>query len=383
MARVVLEHVTKTFSGRNGERIIALQDLNLTVGDKELLVVVGPSGCGKTTLLRLIAGLDEPTSGTLWMDEQSLNSASLATRDVAMVFQHPALYPHLSASENLTFGLRLRGYSKSEINRRASEVAEALGLTAYLERRPMALSGGQRQRVALGRVLVRHPKLILFDEPLSNLDPHLRHQLRLEISEILKRSGATAIYVTHDQAEAMLLGGRVAVLNQGVIQQLAQPLELYQRPANLFVAGFFGSPPMNFFNGTVRRSGEHFLFVMQPRVDDSSSTATKLHIVRGQESLLSSFVNQQLVLGLRPEHIRPGLTSNGAVGGENVLMAMVKAVENLGAETHLRLQQCGHEFIARGTGEESFAKGKALELEFKMDQAHFFDQASGVRIDCR
>ena len=251
MAQVVLEHLTKVFAGPRGEGIRAVDCVSLTVEDKELLVLLGPSGCGKTTTLRLIAGLEEATTGTVSIDGRVVNGVAPENRDIAMVFQNHALYPHMTAFENMAFGLKLRKVPRAEIAARVGEAAEILGLAACLERKPAALSGGERQRVALGRAMVRRPRVFLFDEPLSNLDAALRQQMRAEIARLRRRLVATMIYVTHDQDEALTLGDRIAVMKQGVIQQVADPMNLYRNPANLFVAGFVGSPPMNFFKGAV------------------------------------------------------------------------------------------------------------------------------------
>ena len=263
MAQVVLDHLTKVFQGPGRESIRAVDDACLVVEDKELLVLVGPSGCGKTTNLRLIAGLEEPTTGTISINGQVVNDLPPKARDIAMVFQNHALYPHMSAYDNMAFGLTLRHHPKAEISKRVKDAAQILELTACLDRKPAALSGGQRQRVALGRAIVRQPKLFLLDEPLSNLDAQTRLQMRAEIARLHTRLAATMIYVTHDQVEALTLGHRIAVLKAGVIQQVADPMTVYQQPANLFVAGFIGSPPMNFFHGTLLAKGGMFCFQEQ------------------------------------------------------------------------------------------------------------------------
>ena len=246
MARVVIENLTKVFKGLGGQVIRAVDNISLAAEDQEFLVLVGPSGCGKTTTLRLIAGLEEATHGTISIGGRIMNGVAPKDRDVAMVFQNYALYPHMSAYENMAFGLKLRRCPKAEIERRVNEAAELLGLNGCLKRQPHELSGGQRQRVAIGRAIVRRPRLFLFDEPLSNLDAPLRAQMRDEIARLHGQLGATIIYVTHDQVEAMTLGDRVVVMQRGVIQQVGEPEELYRRPANPFVAGFIGALPMNF-----------------------------------------------------------------------------------------------------------------------------------------
>ncbi len=258
MVRVVIENLSKIFKGAKGEEILVVNNANLTVEDKEFLVLVGPSGAGKSTTLRMIAGLEEISEGTVTIDGKVVNTVPPQDRDLAMVFQNYALYPHMTVFENLAFGLKLRKIPKTEINHRVQETAHMLGLASLLDRKPSALSGGERQRVALGRAIARQPKVFLFDEPLSNLDAPLRAQLRTEISKLHRRLEATMIYVTHDQAEAMMLGDRIAVMNEGVIQQVAAPMALYNSPANVFVAGFIGAPPMNLFHGIILQKGvEH------------------------------------------------------------------------------------------------------------------------------
>src|SRR5271170_4953657 len=254
MAKVLIENVSKIYAGDGGREVVAVENASLEVESEEFMVFVGPSGCGKTTTLRMIAGLEEITRGNVYIDGKRVNDTAPKDRDIAMVFQNYALYPHMTVYKNLAFGLELRGYPKKEIDERVQEAAQILGLTKeMLERRPKALSGGQRQRVALGRAIVRKPKVFLFDEPLSNLDAKMRVQMRAEISKLHKRLQATMIYVTHDQLEAMTMGDRICVMRDGLIMQVADPLTLYLKPDNMFVASFIGSPPMNFFKGTIRR----------------------------------------------------------------------------------------------------------------------------------
>src|SRR5882762_6985813 len=250
MANVILRSITKKINQN-----VIVDQVNLEIPDREFCVLVGPSGCGKSTTLRMIAGLEEITSGEVWIGNQLVNGVPPKDRDIAMVFQNYALYPHMTAYENMAFGLKLRGYNKKEIDARVRESAEILNLTHLLERKPKELSGGQRQRVAVGRAIVRKPKVFLFDEPLSNLDAKMRVSTRAEISKLHARLGVTMIYVTHDQVEAMTMGDRICVMKDGNIMQVAEPLRLYNHPANLFVAGFIGSPPMNFFKGTIRATG--------------------------------------------------------------------------------------------------------------------------------
>src|SRR5882762_7895638 len=256
MANVILRSITKKINQN-----VIVDQVNLEIPDREFCVLVGPSGCGKSTTLRMIAGLEEVTSGEVWIGNQLVNGVPPKDRDIAMVFQNYALYPHMTAYENMAFGLKLRGFKKKDIDARVRESAEILNLTHLLERKPKELSGGQRQRVAVGRAIVRKPKVFLFDEPLSNLDAKMRVSTRAEISKLHARLGVTMIYVTHDQVEAMTMGDRICVMKDGNIMQVAAPLELYNHPANLFVAGFIGSPPMNFFKGTIKRVGHHLGFV--------------------------------------------------------------------------------------------------------------------------
>src|SRR6266702_3731404 len=260
VARVVIEHLSKVFTGPRGESIHAVVDASLSVEDKEFVVLVGPSGCGKTTTLRLIAGLEEASSGVISIDGKVVNDLAPRDRDIAMVFQNYALYPHMSVYENMAFGLKVRNHPKEEIDKRVKEAAEILDLLPCLDRKPAALSGGQRQRVAVGRAIVRQPKVFLFDEPLSNLDAKMRVQMRTELTKLHQRLQATMIYVTHDQTEAMTMGDRIVVINDGVVQQTDAPLVLYNEPVNLFVAGFLGSPPMNFVKGTLKGESDSFVF---------------------------------------------------------------------------------------------------------------------------
>ena len=336
MAQVVLEHLTKVFQGPGGETVRAVEDAGLVVRDQELLVLVGPSGCGKTTTLRLIAGLEEPTAGTIALDGQVVNDLPPKDRDVAMVFQQHALYPHMTVYENLGFGLRLRHYPRAEIERRVSYAAQILDLAACPDRKPAALSGGQRQRVALGRAIVRRPKLFLLDEPLSNLDAQTRTQMRAEIARLQARLAATMIYVTHDQVEALTLGHRVAVMKDGVLQQVATPADLYRHPANRFVGGFIGSPPMNFFDGTLCGQGEAFVFQETARDGANPAARITVPVEAALAANLRGYVGKTVVCGVRPEHVRciPSLPGGpSGPGGETV----VEAVQALGSETYLHL----------------------------------------------
>jgi len=379
MAQVVLEHLTKVFQGPGGEMVRAVEDACLEVGDQELLVLVGPSGCGKTTTLRLIAGLEEPTAGTIALDGQVVNDLPPKDRDVAMVFQQHALYPHMSVYENLGFGLKLRHYPRAEIERRVSYAAQVLDLAACLDRKPAALSGGQRQRVALGRAIVRRPKLFLLDEPLSNLDAQTRTQMRTEIARLQTRLAATMIYVTHDQVEALTLGHRVAVMKDGVLQQVAAPAELYRHPASRFVGAFIGSPPMNFFDGTLCGQGEALVFQETARDGAAPAACVTVPVEAARAAGLRGYVGKTIVCGVRPEHVRcrPLLPGGPAgPGGETV----VEAVQALGSETYLHLAGQAGSFVARVPATEQFEANQRVSLAFDGQQAHFFNPLSGTAI---
>ncbi len=370
MARVAFEHVGKDFAGPRQERIGAVRNLNLTVADGELLVIVGPSGCGKTTTLRLLAGLETPDCGAIRLDGRSLEGVAPKDRDVAMMFQHHALLPHLTVFENMGFGLMLRKFPRAEIAARVRTAAEMLNLTGLLERKPAELSGGECQRAALGRALVRQPKVFLLDEPLSNLDAPLRVQLRAEIAAVRRRAGATMIYVTHDQAEALALADRVAVMRDGAVQQAAPPLELYQRPANRFVAGFIGAPAMNFFAGLLQRQNGAFLF----RGEGPDGLAVPVHDRHGAG--LPACMGKPVILGLRPEHITP---EGGADSGCRV-EALLERVETTGSECLVYLTNSGVGFVARAPAAFSAAAGHSIAVGFAMGEAHFFDAATGAAV---
>ena len=376
MARVVIEHFYKNYKGPGREDIVAVSDANLVVEDGEFLVLVGPSGCGKSTVLRTIAGLEEITQGAISIDGQIVNDLPPQARDVAMVFQNYALYPHMTVFENMAFGLKLRKLPKLEIQQRVQEAAAILGLAPLLDRLPKALSGGQRQRVAVCRAIVRKPKVFLFDEPLSNLDAQMRVQMRTEISRLHARLGATMIYVTHDQAEAMTMGDRIAVMKDGIIQQVAEPLRLYQQPANLFVAGFIGSPPMNFFKGVLLQKGDMLYFAEQ-NGRNISAAQTILRVDAPQNSRLAGYVGNPVVLGVRPENIANSLDESQR---ENGVAATVELVEPMGAETWLHLSTGAHRFIARVPAANKSAVNDQVSLTFDMAKAHFFDPVSELAV---
>ena len=363
MAKVELEQIGKIYPG--GTR--ALAECDLQIDDGELMVLVGPSGCGKSTLLRLVAGLETPTSGTIRLDGRVVNDLRPQQRNVAMVFQDYALYPYLSARRNLEFPLRMRGMARAERDERVERVAGLLDLAKLLDRLPKQLSGGQRQRVAMGRALVRDPSVFLLDEPLSNLDAKLRVQVRAEIKDLQERTRTTMVYVTHDQVEAMTLGHRVAVLHEGVLQQVAPPADLYAHPANVFVAGFIGTPPMNLLPAVISGdgSGQPTLRVAET---DLPLTGRKLPAA-----------GTRVTVGVRPEHLHLG--SDGA---RSNLTATVEHVENLGHESlvHVRLDSAGTDsppLVARISG-RPVAKGERLQIELDQDRIHLFAE-NGAAID--
>ena len=368
MSRVVIEHLTKSFRGPEGKPTHAVRDVTLTVEDKELLVLVGPSGCGKTTTLRLLAGLEDADSGTISIDGQVVSQLPPRERDVAMVFQHHALYPHMSAYENMALGLKLRRRPKLEIAQRVGEAAEMLDLADCLERKPKELSGGQCQRVALGRALVRRPKLFLFDEPLSNLDAPMRAQMRAELSKLHRRLGATMLYITHDQMEAMTLGERIAVMNDGALQQIEAPLELYHHPATLFVAGFIGFPPMNLFHGTLVRQGNAAFFQERTANPDNSGFALRLDPETAAQ--LDNFMGPPVILGLRPEHIT---ASSPATPAAQTVEAVAERLEPVGAEAWLHLRTAGHSLVARVQASCPAQPNQKVAVAFDPGQARFYD----------
>jgi multiple sugar transport system ATP-binding protein len=365
MGEVRLEQVRKVYA--NGQ--VAVAGADFQVADGELLVLVGPSGCGKSTLLRMIAGLESITSGTLWIDGQVVNERSPKDRDIAMVFQSYALYPHMTVAENLAFGLKLRRQPASDIERRVRDVAGKLGLSEMLERRPRVLSGGQRQRVALGRAIVRDPRVFLLDEPLSNLDAKLRLSMRTEIAKLQRTLRATMIYVTHDQIEAMTLGQRIVVLDGGVIQQIDTPMRLYELPANLFVAGFFGSPAMNFLRGTLLDEGGARLVCQ----DRALALGDLLHA----NPQLAERVGKEIVIGLRPEDIRIG---DARDTGGSQFAARLEYIEPVGNEAFLNLRFGPHEIVSRVPPTGLPPAGTEVRLRFLTSKLHCFHPELGHRL---
>jgi multiple sugar transport system ATP-binding protein len=359
MASVTYDHVTKQF----GE-VKAVNDLDLQVKDKEFLVLVGPSGCGKTTALRLLAGLEEVTRGEIKIGDRVVNDVAPKDRDIAMVFQSYALYPHMSVYDNMAFGLRLRKTPKSEIDRRVKEAGEILGIGGLLDRKPKQLSGGQRQRVALGRAIVREPKVFLMDEPLSNLDAKLRVQTRAEISKLHQRLETTFIYVTHDQTEAMTMGTRIAVMKDGVLQQLDTPQNLYDNPVNMFVAGFIGSPAMNFFDARVTGSREEVWL---------DAGAFKIPVPSDSREKLAGYLGRDVVFGMRPEDIHDRDYIPGKINGAPVT-ASVEVMEPMGSEIYLYLLSGKNSYVARVDPRSQGRPGAALEVMMNLDHLHVFDK---------
>ena len=359
MANVTIKNVSKIFPGN----VVAVDDVSLEIKDKEFVVLVGPSGCGKSTTLRMIAGLEEITKGEIYIDDRMVNYVAPKDRDIAMVFQNYALYPHMSVYKNLAFGLKLRKFSKEEIDKRVREAAEILGIETLLERKPKELSGGQKQRVAVGRAIVRKPKVFLFDEPLSNLDAKLRVQMRTEISKLHLRLQSTMIYVTHDQVEAMTMGDRIVVLKDGLIQQIDDPISLYDRPKNKFVAGFIGSPPMNFMDGTLLREGDDLYF---------TNNNFKLKVTNEAKDKLKDYKKLGVIFGIRPEDICDDkIIAN--VSAPVKIKARVEVVEPMGAELHLYLSSGNSTFIARLEPHVKAEVDDVKELIFDMSKTHFFD----------
>jgi multiple sugar transport system ATP-binding protein len=356
MATVEMKNLTKVYSGG----VKAVDKANINVADREFLVLVGPSGCGKTTTLRMIAGLEEITEGELFIDGKMVNDVAPKDRDIAMVFQNYALYPHMTVYNNMAFGLKIRKYPKQEIDQRVHQAAQILDIEELLDRRPKALSGGQRQRVAVGRAIVRKPRVFLFDEPLSNLDAKLRVQMRAELSSLHQRLQATIIYVTHDQVEAMTMGDRIVVLKDGFVQQIGAPLELYNNPVNRFVAGFIGSPPMNIFTADVKEEGGKL------SIDEGDF---QLNIEGKNADLLKPYIGKQVYFGIRPED----LVYNETPSKANSIGVKVEVVEPLGAEIHLYVGTENHQMIVRTPPRHDFQVEEQIQLTPDMERLYFFD----------
>ena len=360
MAQVSLRNVTKIYK----EGIKAVDDVNLSVENREFLVLVGPSGCGKSTTLRMIAGLEEATSGKIWIGDRIVNDVPARDRNIAMVFQNYALYPHMTVFENMAFGLKLRRYPRHEIVRRVHEAAEILGIKKLLERRPRELSGGERQRVAVGRAIVRKPMVFLFDEPLSNLDAKLRVQMRTEIHKLRMRLQTTFVYVTHDQTEAMTLGDRIAVMKDGRVQQCADPITIYDNPVNKFVAGFIGSPPINFMQGRIIKKERKYYF-------DEGGFQVKL--IEQMYNVMMPYEGKEVSFGIRAEDVHDKLFASES-SPENTVRATCEVVEPMGSEVYLHLNSGKHMFMARVGAHNRPEVNRDMDLVFDMSKVHFFDK---------
>jgi multiple sugar transport system ATP-binding protein len=372
MAEVSIKDLVKIYpaSGKNPP-FKAVKEIDLEVRDREFMVLVGPSGCGKSTTLRMIAGLEEITAGEISIAGRVVNDVQPKNRDIAMVFQNYALYPHMTVYDNMAFGLKLQKRPKQEIAKRVKEAADILGIESLLERKPKALSGGQRQRVAVGRAIVRNPKVFLFDEPLSNLDAKMRVSMRTEISKLHARLGATMIYVTHDQVEAMTMGDRICVMKDGDIMQVAEPLELYNAPANMFVAGFIGSPPMNFLHGTLQQEGGKTWFAEA----NTSGDPIRLELSDRLASLGVPYLGKPIVFGIRPEDIADANTIADPRASA-CSRAKVEVSEPMGAETFLYLDSGAHSFIAKVHSGDKYEINEGVNLAFDLEKAHLFDPES-------
>jgi multiple sugar transport system ATP-binding protein len=365
MAEVTLRQVVKRYGD-----VEAVRSIDLDIPNNEFVVLVGPSGCGKSTTLRMIAGLEEITAGDISIGGEVVNDLPPKDRDIAMVFQNYALYPHMTSFENMAFGLKLRKFPQAEIKQRVEHAARILDISELLDRRPKALSGGQRQRVAMGRAIVRNPKVFLFDEPLSNLDAKLRVQMRTEIKRVHQKVKTTTVYVTHDQVEAMTLADRVVVMNNGIIEQIGPPQELYHKPRTRFVAGFIGSPAMNFLPCTVESNGD----ALRVRLSDKIA----LPVPASRAAQYRSAVGKEMTFGLRPEHVTEPKSGNGASGGDSDFAAVLDVVEPMGMETMVYFTINGTEVCARVDPNAAGEAGATMRLHANMDHMHLIDPATGL-----
>ena len=378
MAGLSLRNVYKKYPGG----VVAVSDFNLEIKDKEFIILVGPSGCGKSTTLRMVAGLEEISDGEIYIGDRVVNDVAPKDRDIAMVFQNYALYPHMTVYDNMAFGLKLRKVSKDEIKRRVEEAARILDIEHLLERKPKALSGGQRQRVALGRAIVREPKVFLLDEPLSNLDAKLRAQMRTEISKLHQRLGTTFMYVTHDQTEAMTMGTRIVVMKNGFIQQVDTPQHLYLKPCNLFVAGFIGSPQMNFIEAKLLN--ENGAFYLEYGSEDTKTRAgvkfkIKLPDSKNENDCLLPYVGKEVIMGIRPEHVHnePEIIE---ANPDSIVEANVEVTELMGAETYLYMNSEGQDVNARVAPTNTARPGDRIKIAFEAKNIHIFDKDTELTI---
>lgn len=368
MGTLSMKHIYKKYS--NAENY-TVTDFNLEIAEKEFIVFVGPSGCGKSTTLRMVAGLEDITEGELKIGDRVINNVAPKDRDIAMVFQNYALYPHMTVFDNMAFGLKLRKYPTDEIEKKVEEAAEILGLTEYLKRKPAALSGGQRQRVALGRAIVRDAQVFLMDEPLSNLDAKLRVSMRAEIAKLHQRLGTTTIYVTHDQTEAMTMADRIVIMKDGLIQQIGSPKEVYDLPENVFVASFIGSPAMDFFNVTLKNG-----YI-------TNGQNLKVKVPEGENKVLvaKGYEGQELIFGIRPEDIRSEQIVLDSVI-ESTIDATIVVSELLGSETLLYSKIDGTEFVSKVNARDFHRPGETVRLALEITKGHFFDPNTELRINC-
>jgi len=366
MAQVTLKQVWKRYAD-----VAAVKDVNIAIPDQSFYVLVGPSGCGKSTVLRMIAGLEDITQGEIYIGDRLVNGVQPKHRDIAMVFQNYALYPHMTSYENMAFGLKLRDIPKKEIDERVQEAADILGITSLLDRKPKSMSGGQRQRVAVGRAIVRKPQVFLFDEPLSNLDAKMRVHMRLELAKLHEKLKTTIIYVTHDQLEAMTLASHVAIMKDGTIQQVAPPLELYGTPANKFVAGFIGSPPMNFLKVKVLGKGEGKGEGLQVDLGQNGKAAPLL-VSNGFRNSLKPYMGKTVIMGIRPEDIYDKVYYQGDGKGRTI-KSKVDVVEPMGSEKFLYLTSAGNPVVARVNPDNKAYVNQNIDIVFHMEKAKFFD----------
>ncbi len=378
MASLSLRHVYKRYPGG----VTAVSDFNLEIKDKEFIILVGPSGCGKSTTLRMVAGLEEISDGEIYIGDKLVNDVAPKDRDIAMVFQNYALYPHMTVFDNMAFGLKLRKTPKDEIKRRVEEAARILDISHLLERKPKALSGGQRQRVALGRAIVREPKVFLLDEPLSNLDAKLRAQMRTEISKLHQRLGTTFIYVTHDQTEAMTMGTRIVVMKSGLIQQVDTPNNLYLYPCNLFVAGFIGSPQMNFIEAKFLKEGENYL--VEFGSEDTKTRAgvkykIQLPASKNKDNCLEAYAGKEVIMGIRPENVH-NEEDLIEIHKDGIVEADVEVTELMGAETYLYMNCEGQSINARVSPTNTARPGDKIKIAFETAKIHLFDKETELTI---
>ena len=371
MASLKLQGINKVYPGSDSPSV---SDFNLDIEDKEFIIFVGPSGCGKSTTLRMIAGLEEISGGTLYIDDKVVNNVAPKDRDIAMVFQNYALYPHMTVYDNMAFGLKIQKKPKAEIQKRVKEAAEILEIDHLLDRKPKALSGGQRQRVAMGRAIVREPKVFLLDEPLSNLDAKLRVQMRAEISKLHQKLQTTFIYVTHDQTEAMTLGTRIVVMKDGIAQQIDSPQNLYRKPENLFVAGFMGSPQMNLVDATISKADGGVIATFDTH-------KVKLTEDKAKKLIDGGYEGKEVVLGIRPEDMHDENRSKyKAASPDTIINAKLEVTELLGAEVLLYLSITNKNFIARVDPRNTAKPGDDVKLAIDVDKLHFFDKETGLVI---